>query len=819
MKKRYIENGWKLYGDKLASPVPARVPGCVHTDLYRAGIIPAPCYRDNNLELLWIEGEDWVFECELDAVHDEGARLVFEGLDTYAEVYLNGILLGETHNMFISHAFDVGDTLRDGKNILRVKFRSAVKEVEGCPPRVGAFTTERMNTRRVQCTYSWDWVDRFVTAGIFRPVYIAYPTGVEVDSAYVYTEHIDSFGAAMHLELDFTGYEKGGRTALVEILSPTGERVAKTEFYVDRKHYVRRLNVENPELWYPSGYGEQPLYTLRVTVDGNVFTEHFGIRTLRIVERADKEGEEYWLRAVKEQKNRHGLLYDRNTEFSGFLVVVNGVPVFCMGGNWVPCEPFVSEESDEKITKLVKMAREMGANFLRVWGGGLFERRAFYDACDREGILVAQDFLMACGTYPEKESWFIDELRLEAEFAAKYLRNHPSLAWWHGDNENAVEGSDTDVDYTGRESALSGLADIVCSLDPSRAFLSSSPYGGHSYGSVTSGTTHTTNFLGQIFEYFDTSDMTDYKEFLGGFAARFISEEGTFGAISTPSLRRFMTEEDLFDPEERMLCYHTKGNPSASKEIFEYVTTFAKRTFGEIRSTEERLFKYRFMQHEWVRLAMEAARRNIGYCNGMVFWMFNDCWPAALGWAMVDYYLMPKASYYSFRRLSAPAVVSVAEGNGGYLAHVSTLRGSVGEVKLTARLYNLNNMTDPVSTYESAVTSVERGDLIVSLPWTANSESFVAVEIEYKGGLDRSSYKRGLLPLSPTNALKYERQGNELTITALGYIHTVELEGEYIFSDNYFSMYNGEQRTVTLGEYAERANFTDEISISAYTVG
>ena len=818
MRKQYLENGWRLRGRALEADVPARVPGCVHTDLNRAGLIPDPCYRDNNLALQWIEAEDWTWECELDVDDCDGATLVFEGIDTYAEIYLNGVMIGEAHNMFIPHEFDTAGVLRKGSNTLSVKIRSAVREVENCPQREGAFTTERMNTRRVQCTYSWDWVDRFVTAGIFRPVYLKYSKGVEVDSAYIYTEHIDSFGALMRLELDFAGYESGGDVARVELISPAGEKVAGCEMYVDRERYVRRLNVENPLLWYPAGYGEQPLYTLRVSVGDNVFTEHFGIRTLRIVERVDKEGEEYWLRAVEEQKTRHGLVYSHNTEFSGFLVVVNGAPIFCMGGNWVPCEPFMSEESDEKITKLVKMAREMGANFLRVWGGGIFEKRAFYDACDREGILVAQDFLMACGTYPEKESWFIEELRLEAEYAAKYLRNHPSLAWWHGDNENALHGSDTDIDYTGRESALSGLADAVNRLDSSRVFLPSSPYGGHSYACVNVGTTHNTNFLGLIFEYFDTSDMTDYKEYLGGFAARFISEEGTFGAVSTTSLKRFMTDDDLRDPKERMLGYHTKGNPAMQKEIFEYVTSFARCVFGEIRSDEERLFKYRYMQYEWIRVAMEAERRNIGYCNGLVFWMFNDCWPATLGWALVDYYLLPKASYYSFRRLAAPATASVTEKDGKCVAHVSTLRESVGRVNINARLYALDNMTDPVSQFCTEVQSNERGDVAVLLPWAIDGNSFVTVDIEYEGGKDRSSYKRGLLPLSETDKLEIKRSEGAVTITAHGYIHAVELEGEYVFSDNYFPMHSGESVTVTLADYAERAGVTDEVTVTAYTV-
>lgn len=799
MKKVYVSGDWILSGDGFEGWIEARVPGCVHTDLMRAGFIPNPLYRDNNEKCKWIEKGDYTYRTTFTAYADRGAVLVFEGLDTYCDVYLNGKWIGESHNMFIPHEFPVGEVLTDGVNRLEVKFRSPVNEVEGRPHKNGAFTTERMYTRRMQCTYSWDWVDRFVTMGIFRAPYISYPTGVEASGAYIYTSAIDTFGAEVVCEIEFSGYENGGELARVEIISPWGAVVGSNEFFADREKFVRRFNIKNPSLWYPAGYGEQPIYTLRVTVGENVSTEEFGIRTIRVVEDVDEVGSEYCELAEKMQKTRHGSVFGHNERHSGFLVLVNGAPVFCKGGNWVPCEPLPSEESDEKITKLVKMARQMGANMLRVWGGGYFERDSFYTACDREGILVLQDFLMACGEYPEDEKWFIDELKLEAEHAARRLRNHPSLAWWQGDNENATAGSDIQENYTGRESALSGIFGVVNALDHNRRLLPSSPYGGNTYGSVTVGTTHTTNFLGLVFDYFARQDCSDYKELLGGFTARFISEEGVFGGASRPSLLRFMTEADLADDSERMLLYHTKGNPALEREIFEYVTSFAKKAFGEPSDLDEKIFKYAYAQYEWVRVAFENARRHIGYNNGIVFWMFNDCWPSALGWALVDYYMLPKAAYYSFKRLARPVSASLTVEDGEYVLSVSTENCEAKGIEYTAYAFDRGDMSAPVASISGFIGDAkERSVTREIIPFTHDESTVVYGDVSFEGGFDRCFYRDGALNLTRASGIEWSTSDGTVTVSASECIHAVEIESGLVPEDNYFTLLPGESRTVKL---------------------
>lgn len=817
MQKIYLNDNWQLMGSELLAPLAVSVPGCVHTDLLSHGVISDPFWRDNNKENSWIELSDWTYSTVFDAPTGDNVAIVFDGLDTYADIYLNDECLGSVGNMFIPHTFPVSEILKPIGNRLEVRFRSPVREVEGRPTLPAAFTCERLHTRRLQCTYGWDWVDRFVTCGIFRPVYLTYSSGIEIDSLYVYTDSIDKYSAQICTELFFVNIGKGG-LATVKIIAPDGTIVAKTQFYADRAKMIRRFDIPSPQLWFPNGYGSQPLYRICVSVADSVLEENFGIRTLKILQLPDVEGTEYYNQALASQSTDAGKLYSKNEGFTGFQVVVNGVKIFCRGGNWVPCEPFPSAETDDKISTLVTLARDMGANFLRVWGGGLFERRSFYDACDRCGILVAQDFLMACGSYPEKEEWFIKELSHEAEFAAKYLRNHPSLAWWHGDNENATLGSDTDVDYQGRESALGGIAPVLYEHDHSRTFLPSSPYGGKTYASLTVGTSHTTNYLGRIFDYFDKNNSSDYKEYLANFVSRFVSEEGTLGAISRPSMLKFMTEHDLIsDTSEEMLIYHTKTNPPLKRHIFEYVSIIARKILGDFADGEDKYFKYKYIQYEWIRVALENARRTLGYCNGMIFWMFNDCWPAALGWALVDYYCLPKPSYYSFKRAAKPIIASVSERGGKYAVTVSNTSESDEPVCLTAYRLDLTDDFAVVDTYTATITAAAYTPTELILPWQAQDGELIVCDIgsEYT---DRAHYKRGTLPVVPADdqLTIVSRTDTSITLAASSYIHAVELEGQYIFEDNYFSMLRGEIRTVSFKQW--KNTDSSDFTVKAYTL-
>lgn len=816
MEKVYLKENWILKNQKIGT-ISAKVPGCVHTDLLANGIIKDIYYRDNNKEAQWIENENWEYSCVFDAKTGEKATLVFEGLDTYAEITLNGQLLGKVDDMFIPYGYDITELLREKNNNLTIKFESPVKKVEEMPLRKGAFTTERINTRRMQCTYGWDWVDRFVTCGIFRDVYIHYGEDMYVDNTYIYTANIDDFGAQISVEVNFKNYENG-ETIEIEILDPCGSKVDSFVAFSREQTVFHRFDIANPKLWYPNGYGEQPLYTLRIKCGDNIHSETFGIRSLKVMQLVDEPDSDNYKKALKCQNNRVGKLRDKNDKFSGFQVIVNGIPIFCKGANWVPCEPFPSEESEEKICNLISNAKAMGLNTLRVWGGGLFENKSFYDACDKAGILVIQDFLMACGSYPEKEEWFIRALNKEAEFAAIYLRNHPCLAWWQGDNENAEWGYDTLDNFNGRDSALRGIAPVVCRLDPNRTFVTSSPYGGVPYSSITRGTTHCTNYLGLTFGYFNDADCKDYKEFFANFTARFINEEPIFGACEASSLRNFLTEDDIFsDDTENMVRFHTKGNPCLANDMFETLKNFAEKLLGTFTDGYDRHFKYRYLQYEWIRFTFENARRNIGYSNGILFWMLDDCWPAALGWSIIDYYGLPKAGYYSFKRCAKLVIGSLTEEDCGYRLYVSNDANINTAVNITAYKIDIASGT-VVDKYKTELLVSNYSVTKETLPWEFDENCLIVCDLDCGQFSDRCFYKRGDLNLMPCNSgIKVtNRDTNGITVKANRYIHAVAIESDTALEDNYFSMLAGEERTVNVNCHVGDKQIKFEVS--AYTI-
>lgn len=788
----------------------ASVPGCVHTDFINNGILNDIYYRDNSKNAQWIENCDFFYSRDfvIEQIPSK-AELVFEGLDTYTEIFLNGESIGKTDNMFISHSFDVKEKLKKGKNEISVHFRSPVREVEGLPLYGGAFTRERMRTRRIQCTYGWDWVERFVTMGIWRDVYIDTADGFRTKNAYIYTESVNGSLAQIVIEAEFEGFENGG-IADVSIISPDNEIIYHRSFYRKESFLKEYVDIPHAKLWYPTGYGAQPLYKL--VISGKEFS--FGIRKVTVLQLTDETGSEYYNKCLEIKDSVSGRRYDRNEEFSGFQLLINDIPVMCKGANWVPCEPFPSAEEDEKITRLLTLAKEANLNMLRVWGGGIFEKQHFYNECDRLGILVTQDFLMACGDYPEDNNDFIEQLKKETEFAARELRNHPCLMWWSGDNENAVDGFDEAESYHGRTAIHQGIYPVLNRLDPKRRFFLSSPCGGTPYASKTAGTTHNTQYLGcSIFPYIMNEEMKDYKEHFSQYLARFIAEEPTTGAVCLPSLKKFMTEDDIFF-NDAMWNHHTKSNPALSFSLFDVLLNFTKKVLGEFSDGYDRYFKMKYIQFEWIRISMENIRRNRGFTNGIVYWMWNDCWPASSGWAFLDYYCLPKASFYSFRRCAKELLCSVDKKNGYdiYLCNDGNQNRCV-DIKvfclIDGKICDITRKTAEINSHSSKK--------VFTVPESKIPENAVLFcDIGCENLTDRAFYKNGALPVKPTDEVTViKKTENSVTVTAKSYIHAVEFEGEYVFSDNYFSLIPEEKKTVTFRKLTQEAQ---DFTVSGYTL-
>ncbi len=812
---------WSLEGlspenDKIE--LAAKVPGCVLGALVEADVEKCDIfYRDCADKFLKYENYSWVYKKSfmLDGVPKK-AELAFSKLDTYCDVYLNGRHLGHTENGHIPHKFDASRALVVGENTVEIFFTSPIFAVKGKKPLSGAFTTERLHTRRMQCTYGWDWTMRFVTCGMGDVTLTEVTDKMKIDSAYVYTTYIDEDCAELGIDIE-VGNSAGGGFITAIIKDDAGKTVYEKQLYCEEELVRLSLDIGEPHLWYPLGYGSQPIYSLDISVDGGeAYHTTFGIRTAKILQLPDAPGSDAWNLCKWLKKSDFSQKYDFNEESSNFVLKINGKKIMCKGANWVPCEPFAVDGMEEKITKTLELAAKAGVNMVRVWGGGTFECEHFYDECSRLGILVTQDFLMACGKYPEDEKEFIDHLEKEAEYAARLIRNKPCLAWWTGDNENAVDGCDTDTNYNGRSSAYKGIAPTLYRLDPHRRFLPSSPYGGKNYASNTVGTTHNTQYLSSFFKYITNPDLSDYKEELKKYCARFIAEEPCFGAVEKTSLARFMTDEDIYGADDYMWKYHSKTNPALGKELFDHMTDFASKILGPFTDSEDRYFKLRYLQCEWIRVSLERARRNKFFCSGNIFWMLNDCWPAASGWAIIDYYNKPKAAFYAFKRCASPLIAAVDLDDGKYTISVCN---DGEEAKLSLRWH-------AVSTDGQVVFTSDAKDIVskenVSEKFLCFDEKevpdgcFVVAEISDRFGVvDRAFFKKGALGMYRADD-RFEvvsKEKDSVTIKAIGYVHAISLSGR-IFEDNYFSMMPGETRKISFGT----DEFDTDIEIVGYSI-
>ena len=369
-------------------------------------------------------------------------------------------------------------------------------------------------------------------------------------------------------------------------------------------------------------------------------------------------------------------------------------------------------------------------------------------------------------------------------------------------------------EYWGRTAAMKAIGPVLNKLAPTRVFLASSPYGGDRYASKTVGTTHNTQFLGTFFAYLEKEDLSDYKDEYKQYLARFIAEEPSMGAVSTFSLRRMMEETDIYGAED-MLLYHTQGNPALLRELYDYEKLFTEKVLGAFKDGRDRLFKLQYIQYEWVRISFEQARRNLWFNSGLLYWMLADCWPAASGWALIDYYGLPKASYYSFHRCAQSVVGSIDAEDGRYTLYV-TNDGMTAQ-SLQATVQKINYKTGETVFCDRLTVQVD-GQAVtkVSLQAVLAQDEILVCDLQNAQVQDRCFYKVGDLKLEQTQSVRIVAQtADSVTVEADAYVHAVALEGDGVFSDSYFSLLPGERRTVT---FTPTEHTTPEITCMGYTL-
>ncbi|QJD84958.1 beta-mannosidase [Cohnella herbarum] len=830
MKRTILLTGdWNLKGEGERPEgsltkinIKARVPGHVHQDLLEAECIRDPGYRKQADECSWVEHWHWTYsrEFEIDRLDGRRAVLEFEGLDTFADVILNGTRVARTDNMFIHYRFDVSELLRTGTNELEVRFRTVAEGFANKPyiGRGAAFTSERLYVRRMQCTFGWDWVGRLVSYGIWRPVSLVFEDIGTIDDLYVHTKAIDGRGAAIGFALETSRQVEQPMRVEAAILDPSGRIVWQTSRKLLGNKLELTADLAEPELWWPAGYGGQPLYkaVAKLYGEAGIVDERmcsFGVRTVRIEQLQDRPGSDEArmtekLRALDTEWDLNG---DRPG--SGFTLLVNGVPIYCKGANWVPSDPFPSRIPNSHYENLLCLARDAGMTMLRCWGGGIYEPEHFWESCDKLGIVVFQDFMMACGTYPEEDGEWASSLAVEAEGVIRLLRNRPSLIWWNGDNENGMFDDEENPDYPGRAIAERITGRLCAELDPSRPFLPTSPFGGNKNNSFTIGTAHYTGALLDMFEVFRDTDLRQYRSYFAGLLSRFCPEFPMFGTPEIHTLRRFMSEEDLNDPSFDMLEYHTKNHPGlVDFSLFGALRTLAVKLMPPAVSTVERIRRMSYVQHEITRLVVESYRRNRPYTSGILFWMFNDCWPAS-GWSLVDYFGYPKGGYYGFKKAARPVIASIErqETEGGYAFWVCNDKPEAIRGRGRLRALKLDGTADDASRWtrefgfeiEGGTSSVIATVHLEELDALMDDSRVLVMDIEGPFGEDRCVYFAGIpadMELEPSGVRMESRtegaEGGRLTVAADRYAKAVLLHGEYVFSDNYFDLLPGERRTI-----------------------
>lgn len=660
-----LHEGWKFRQARLTNWYPATVPGVVHTDLLQNKIIEDPFFRLNERGLQWIDKEDWVYETcftlAADMMRKENMELVFEGLDTYADVYLNDECILKADNMFRRWSIPVRQYIREENNILKVYFHSPVKidvpKWDALPYQYPASNDQSENgglfnkkisifARKAGYHYGWDWGPRLVTSGIWRPVYIMAWSDLRINDVFIEQKEVGAGRAVIagHVELDA---DKDMDGVLVTITDEATGRVLG-EWQADLKRGTNRVTVDfvlhKPKLWWSNGLGEPFLYRFRTDIiaGGELLdskTERVGIRSLKVVHQPDKDGHT-------------------------FYIELNGRPVFAKGANYIPSDNFLPRVTPENYKKTILDAAGVNMNMLRVWGGGIYENDVFYDLCDEHGIMIWQDFMFACSMYPV-EGALLDNIHQEAVDNVKRLRNHACIALWCGNNECQDAwlgwGWKCEIERQNKEYADKiwaqyrqqyhvTLPGVVREYAPGTFYWPSSPF---AFEGEMSGTTDGDRHYWSVWH--GKAPISDYDSE----KSRFFSEYGFQSFPEFDSVKRYAPYPEDWDIRSEVMMSHQRGGDHANGLIETYLLNEYKKP----RDFRAFLYMNHVLQGDAIKTAIESHRRQMPYNMGTLFWQHNDCWPVA-SWASRDYYGRWKAQHYYTRKVYDDILISpVVEGD------------------------------------------------------------------------------------------------------------------------------------------------------------
>ena len=809
--RQELGNNWQFRQYHIGKWLPAEVPGTVHTDLINNGIIEDPFYRDNEKHIQWIDKADWEYELRFQVdeqlAGQKHKQLVFQGLDTWCDITLNGQPLLSTNNMFRTWKADVSGLLSGKENILHLRFRSPIRqsmeemEKYGLPlpasndqSENGGMGPNRVSvfSRKAPYHFGWDWGPRLVTSGIWRPIFLEGWDDLNIEQVFIEQPQVTPVQADLKASVRLTTehHEK-----LIAEVKCDSRILAKSE--VETQPGENRLTlpftIKKPRLWWSNGLGKANLYSFRIDLkkDGKVVASRevtTGLRSLKLVRRQDTQGETFYFE-------------------------LNGIPVFAKGVNAIPNDVFLPRISRSDYEKMVTDAANANMNMIRIWGGGIYEDDYFYELCDRHGIMVWQDFMFACAMYPGNPE-FLENVKQEAVDNVIRLRNHPCIALWCGNNEidAAWRGWGWKREYTQQqqERIFKAYTDVFHRLLPEVIekytdgddYWPSSPMSGpeigdHEIRPANRGDNH---YWGV---WHEKHKFEEYEKNIG----RFISEHGFQSFPEFETVRQYTLPED-YDIESEIMSAHQRSG-IGNLRIREYMGWYYQvpEDFGQM------LYMSQVLQARAMRIAMETHRRHMPYCMGSLVWQLNDCWPVA-SWASIDYFGRWKALHYYEKRFFAPVLISCHEE--GILSQNTNVNAEPFGLKKSAHL-NVSNETMQEfrgkakwSLRRPDASVIEEGSFDVTVP--ALSAVWLPEQDFSNYGTYDTYYSYQLLDEAGNGvgegsvlfcAPKHFRfadpelnafvKDDDIIVTAKGYARSVEIQAgaDVVLSDNYFDMDGG----------------------------
>lgn len=607
------------------------VPGTVHTDLLKAEIISEPYYADNELKLNWVQEIDWIYEntFNLPQGFDFKKSIYLEctGLDTITKICLNGNVLGITENMFRKYVFFINSHLLKNNNTLQIRFFSPLKQARMLEKKYGkldvALNSERVYLRKAQYSFGWDWGPSFPTMGIWRPIYLLQRELAWIGDVRFHTKMLQKNSATVLISIDLHG-ETSNKLRLVIYLWDDHQNIRKELSSVQKKTIRQTVKINKPVLWWPNGEGEPHLYHLKIELygeRGKLFDRRIttvGIRTIRLL--TEDKGE------------------------NSFRFIVNDRPIFVKGVNWIPADSFLPSIVPEKYQTLLNLAKTANVNMIRVWGGGIYEEGNFYEFCDKLGLMVWQDFMFACGSYPEHPN-FLENIKEEFQQNINRLQHHPCLALWCGNNENEwgwyLQQGGSVNKMPGYRIYHNIIPDILKKFDPLQPYWPSSPFGTDSDpNSTNSGNTH---------QWEIWSTWVDYTEVKSD-ESLFVTEFGFQGPANRTTLEKVIPNSEHHSQSE-IFEFHNK-QIEGTERIFRFLSGHLPIRF----KWDDFIYLSQLNQGFALKTCVEHWRSRWPDTAGSIIWQLNDCWPAT-SWSLIDYKLEPKIAYYFVKRAFAPVFV------------------------------------------------------------------------------------------------------------------------------------------------------------------